>query len=69
MNLGEVGLARVLPPVVPVLDGGAAVSVSVHAQAGEEFDLWLRVLAESVSRAEAHGDDFGPHQRGLSVRE
>lgn len=69
MNLGEVGLPRVSPSLIPVPDGGAAVSVSVDAQAGEEFDLWLRVLAEGVGGAEAHGDDFGPHQRGLSVRE
>jgi len=69
MDLGEVGLSGIAPGEVAVADGGAAVSVALHAQTGEEVDVRLRMLAEGVGSAEAYGDDTGRHQRGFRVRE
>jgi len=69
MDLGEVGLSGIAPGEIAVAYVGAAVSVALDTQTGEEVDLRLRVLAEGVGPAETYGDDKRWHQRGLRVRE
>ena len=66
MYLGEVGRGGVLANEVAVADGGAAVSVALHAKAGEQVDGGLGKLGEGVGRAAVDGDD-GRH-RAAGVR-
>lgn len=57
MHLAQVGLRRILGDARAVLDGRSEVRVALNAEALEQPDALLHVLAEPVRLAAAHRDD------------
>ena len=68
VDLGAVWGGGVSAGEVTVADSGAAMGVSLNAEAGEKVDGGLGEFRKGVGRTEVHGEDDGlRHERGTCL--